>query len=88
LINTYKGKIKLETLIHAISTNPRKIFKLNQPKIAEGEIANLTIFNPKQNWVFEKKHIQSKSANTPFIGTAFIGKVIGIINNKQSYFNK
>jgi dihydroorotase len=88
LINTNKGKIKLETVINALSANPRKILKLKEAKIAEGEIANLTIFNPSQEWVFEKKHIQSKSSNTPFIGTTFTGKVIGIINKKQSYFNK
>jgi dihydroorotase len=88
LINTNKGKIKLETIINALSANPRKILKLKEAKIAEGEIANLTIFNPSQEWVFEKKHIQSKSSNTPFIGTTFTGKVIGIINKKQSYFNK
>ncbi len=88
LINTNKGKIKLETVINALSANPRKILKLKEPKIAEGEIANLTLFNPSQDWVFEKKHIQSKSSNTPFIGAAFTGRVIGIINKKQSYFTK
>lgn len=88
LINTNKGKIKLETVINTLSANPRKILKLKEPKIAEGEIANLTLFNPSKEWLFEKKHIQSKSSNTPFIGTTFTGKVIGIINKKQSYFNK
>jgi dihydroorotase len=88
LINTNKGKIKLETLVNTLTANPRKILKLKEPKIAEGEIANLTLFNPSKEWLFEKKHIQSKSSNTPFIGRTFTGKVIGIINKKQSYFNK
>lgn len=88
LINSNKGKIKLETIINALTYNPRKILKLKESKISEGELANLTIFNPGEEWTFEKKHIQSKSANTPFVGTKFTGKVIGIINNKQSHFNK
>lgn len=87
LINTNKGKIKLETIIEALTTNPRSILKLEQPKIAEGQQANITLFDPEAEWIFEKKSIQSKSANTPFIGTKFKGKVIGIINKKQSHFN-
>ena len=88
LLNSNKGKIKLTTIIDAISGNPRKILKLAELKIAEGEKANLTLFNPDTEWVFEKKHIQSKSSNTPLLGKKFTGKVVGIINNKQSYFNK
>lgn len=87
LINTNKGKIKLETIIDALTTNPRTILKLEQPKIAEGQQANITLFDPEAEWIFEKKSIRSKSANTPFIGTKFKGKVIGIINKKQSHFN-
>lgn len=87
LINTNKGKIKLETIIDALTTNPRTILKLEQPKIAEGQQANITLFDPEAEWIFEKKNIRSKSANTPFIGTKFKGKVIGIINKKQSHFN-
>lgn len=87
LINTNKGKIKLETIIEALTTNPRTILKLEQPKIAEGQQANITLFDPEAEWIFEKKSILSKSANTPFIGTKFKGKVIGIINKKQSHFN-
>lgn len=88
LINTNKGKIKLETIIEKLSNNPRKILKLKQPKIAEGELANLTIFDPELEWVFEKKNIQSKSVNSPFIGSKLTGKVIGIINKKQVHINK
>jgi dihydroorotase len=83
LINTNKGKLKLETIIQALTTNPRKILKLKQPRLAVGELANITLFDPQAEWVFEKKHIHSKSANTPFVGTKFKGKVIGVINKKQ-----
>ncbi len=88
LINTNKGKIKLEHIIETLTINPRTILKLQPAKIAEGEYANITLFDPEAEWMFEKKHIHSKSVNTPFIGTKFKGKVIGIINKKQSHFNK
>lgn len=84
LLNTHRGKTKLETLIRALTVNPRKILKLPVPKIAVGEQANLTLFDPDKEWVFTKAALQSKSANTPFIGTTFKGKVIGVINKKQA----
>lgn len=83
LINSNKNKVKLETIINALTVNPRKILKLKQPKIAKGEQANITLFDPEMEWLFTEKYIQSKSKNTPFIGTTFKGKVLGIINNKQ-----
>ena len=88
LINSNKGKIKKEAIIDAISSHPRSILKLQPLKIEEGEEANMTLFNPFVEWTFERKHIFSKSINTPFIGTKFTGKVVGIINNKQTHFNK
>jgi dihydroorotase len=83
LINTYKGKVKLETLIHALTKGPRTILKLKHPQIAVNEPACITLFDPSIEWTFHKKDIFSKSFNSPFIGTTFTGKVIGIINNKQ-----
>jgi dihydroorotase len=88
LLNSNKGKLKLENIIEALSNKPRSILKITSLKIKEGEPANLTMFNPETDWKFEKKHIYSKSANTPFIGYKFKGKVLGIINKKQLLLNK
>jgi dihydroorotase len=92
LINTNKENIKLERIIETLTINPRNILKLQQPTIEEGAQANITLFDPETEWTFEKKHIVSKSSNTPLIGTTFKGKVIGVINNKQvsitSHFSK
>jgi dihydroorotase len=88
LINSNRGKIKLETIISALTVQPRNILKLEQVSIKEDKAANITIFDPDQEWTFEKKHIRSKSANTPLTGTKFKGKVIGVINRKQIILNK
>ena len=87
IINSSKDHVKLERIIETLTTNPRTILKLQQPKIEEGEQANITLFDPETEWVLEKKNIISKSANTPLIGTKFKGKVIGVINNKQCHIN-
>lgn len=83
LVNSNKDKIKLEALIKTLTVNPRTILKLKQPKIAQGEMANITLFDPEFEWTFDKQAIKSKSRNTPFIGQTFKGKVIGIINKNQ-----
>lgn len=88
LINTHKGKIKLDTIITALTQAPRQVLKLKQPVIAKGEPACITLFDPTQEWTVEQKDIQSKSRNTPFINKTFKGRVIGIINKKQLFLNK
>lgn len=87
LANENKGKLKLEQLIEKISINPRKILNVEVPTIKENTTANITLFNPDKNWIFEKKDIKSKSQNTPFISKKLKGKVLGIVNkNKAELF--
>lgn len=73
------GKVELEKLIHSLSKTPRTILGIKNPEIKEGEKANLTLFNPDQKWTFQKSDIKSKSKNTPFVGTEFIGKVVRVV---------
>jgi dihydroorotase len=58
------------------------------PKIAEGEKANLTLFRPDEEYVFEKKNIFSKSKNNAFIDKKLKGKVIGIINKDRLFLSE
>jgi dihydroorotase len=87
IANSNKGRIKLESLIETITINPRSILKLPNIKLDVEEVANLTLFNPNEKWVFEKKHIKSKSFNSPFLNTTFTGKVIGTYNKKHLSLN-
>ena len=77
----------VDTLINQLTTNPRNIFGLPIPKIAEGEMASLTVFDPTIEYTFEQTNIKSKSANNPFVGKKLTGKVLGIINNNKTIFN-
>jgi dihydroorotase len=74
-----KGKVMLEKIIEAISNNPRKVLGLENT-IKEGAEADLTLFDPELKWTFSEDDIKSKSKNTPFIGTKFIGKALGVVN--------
>ena len=81
------GEWPLEKLIDILSVAPRKIFGLPIPEIKEGTVASLTLFNPLEEYIFERSMIQSKSANAAFIGKKLKGKVIGIINKNQLVLN-
>ncbi|MEO9020518.1 MAG: dihydroorotase [Ginsengibacter sp.] len=80
--------IPTDTFIKMQTENIRNIFHLTPPTIAEGQKANLSLFIPDEEYVFEEKNILSKSKNNAFIGKKFKGKVIGIINADRLFLNK
>lgn len=86
LNNRQANPLPLAQLIEKITDNPRRILGLPLPVIAEGAVANLTLFTPQQAWTYTSQAIRSKSRNTPFIGYEFLGKAIGIFN-KGLYCN-
>ena len=66
-------------------TNGKQRFGVARSAIKIGNQAQLTLFNPSNSYVFENKHIFSKSKNSLFIGSKLKGSVYGIIaNNKTS----
>lgn len=67
-------------------TQGREIFGLKQPKIAEGEIANLTLFIPHSTSIFTSENIHSSSKNCAFIDHPTQGEVIGTIQQNKSLF--
>ncbi len=81
-----KDKVELSKIIETISNNPRRIIGLEN-KIEEGAEADLTLFNPELKWIFASSNIKSKSKNTPFVGTSFIGKALGVINKGKLQLN-
>lgn len=64
-------------------TKGKERFGTITSKIEEGEIANITLFNPNKKYVFSKSNILSKSKNSAFIGQELKGKVYGIYANKK-----
>ena len=66
VLKTSMPEINEEKVVALLSTNPRKLLKLNAGTIKENEKACLTLFCPEADWVYEKSNIQSKSKNSPF----------------------
>jgi len=69
--------LPLEIIIEKL-TFSKSVFGIENNPIQIGQKANLTLFNPEIDYVFEEKNILSKSKNSPFIGRKLKGKVYGI----------
>lgn len=82
LTNLYHTKVlTLNDIIMKMSVNPRGILGLEPVNISEGLVANMTFFKPDKKWTYSQINSKSKSQNSPYEKTEFIGKPFGIINN-------
>ncbi|CAM1335072.1 dihydroorotase [Tenacibaculum aestuariivivum] len=79
--------LDIETIVNCLSNNPKERFGIQKTVIKENEIANLSIFNPAENYTFTEKNILSTSKNSIFLEKKLKGKVYGIFNNNQLILN-
>ncbi len=79
--------LDLETIIACLSTNPKKIFGIENTSVTINQKADLTLFNPNGKSVFTEKQILSTSKNSIFINTPIQGKTYGIYANNQTVLN-
>ncbi|MBN2366410.1 MAG: dihydroorotase [Calditrichaeota bacterium] len=77
----HKKIMDLNFLIEKFAVRPYQILNLIPPAIKKEEMANLTIFDPDQEWKVDTSRFLSKSTNTPFSGWTVKGKPFAVINN-------
>ncbi len=82
-----KNVLTLPQLVEKFSVNPRRILHLSPVRVAEGEEANLTIFDPVAQWLVAPDYFKSKSKNSPFGGRKLTGKPVGVLNNGQTFWS-
>ncbi len=69
------GHITLERAIALMTAAPSHVCGLNAGVLAEGAPADITLFDPKAEWVVRAEEFASRSKNSPFIGHTLRGKV-------------
>jgi len=79
--------IDLETLITCVTENSRKIFGVKSATIIEGEIADITLFNPTGKKVFTEDMILSTSKNSAFLNQEIEGEVYGVFAQNKLVLN-
>lgn len=70
--------MKIEDVVDLFSAGPRRILQMPEQVIQEGSVAELSFFNPDEQWVYAEKDTASASANTPFTGKSLRGKIKGV----------
>ena len=74
-----KGILDWPTLIERMSTQPARAFGLPGGTLAVGSPADVTIIDPKREWVVDPAAFLSRSSNTPFAGWELTGRAVGTI---------
>jgi dihydroorotase len=67
----------------SLLTKGKSRFRISDTTINEGEIADLTLFNPDSTYEFGITNITSRSKNSAFLGTPLKGETYGIIANDK-----
>lgn len=82
------GKISWSRLVSLFSSNPAQILgRRDLGRIEGGALADVTLIDPAQEWIFRAGESRSKSRNTPFDGWAFRGRVVATIVHGRMVFS-
>ncbi|MEM5780458.1 MAG: dihydroorotase, partial [Lawsonibacter sp.] len=69
----HTGKMDLPSIIRRMTANPADILHLPKGRMSLGVDADLTIFDPDEEWVIDPAQFVSKGRNTPFAGRTVKG---------------
>lgn len=79
--------LDLADFISCFTSKPKAIFRIENHSIQEGNLADITLFNPEIETIFTSKDILSTSKNSAFINKKLKGKVYGVFANNQLIIN-
>lgn len=70
------GILSLNDMVNRMSCLAAKIWHLPGGTLAKGSIGDVTVFDPKKQWVVDPKQFKSKGRNTPYGGHTLTGQAI------------
>ena len=79
------SKMDLIDLISFLTNRPREIMGFDCDLFSVGSSAEIVVIDPKQDWVFSREDIKSRSINSPYIGKELFGKVQFTISRSHLY---
>lgn len=88
LFGSVSTVLPIEVVIKCLTENPLKRFGIQGSHIEEGELADLTLFDPGLEYVFTEDNILSKSKNSAFLGKSLKGKAYGIYSKNELVLQK
>ena len=82
----HSGRMSLSDIILKMTLNPACILRTNGGRVALGCDADLTLFDPDEEWTIDPGQFKSKGRNTPFGGYKVKGRVkYTIVGGKVIY---
>ncbi len=82
----HKQGFSLATLIAAWTHKPAKVIGSDRGTLAVGAPADITVFDPEQEWSPDAGQTASKSKNSPFIGWKLKGRVTDVWVSGQARY--
>jgi len=71
----HSGRLELPTLVAALTIRPARAWNLDAGTLAPGAPADLTIFDPGEQWTVDPARFASRGKNTPLAGLTLRGRV-------------
>ena len=71
----HTGYMDLSDILRKMTFNPACILRIPRGRLAIGCAADLTLFDPDEEWIIDPEQFASKGRNTPFGGKKVKGKV-------------
>jgi dihydroorotase len=69
------GHLDLPAALALITHRPARVLGINGGTLSIEAPADLTLFDPDEEWTVRKDELHSKSANSPYVGRSLLGKV-------------
>ena len=74
----HSGRLSLMRMVELFTTGPARVLGIER-KLAQGHVADLTIFSTTHEWTYDVKQSPSKSRNSPFDARTFKGAPVATI---------
>jgi dihydroorotase len=71
-----QGLIDEKRLVELLSINPAQILGVAGGTLASGEVADITVIDPNEKYLFTAEGSYSKGKNSPFIGKEMQGRAV------------
>ena len=82
-------RLALPDLVAKYTVGPAKLLRLAKGTLSVGADADVTVFDPDREWVYEAGSSASRSSNTPFLGWKLKGRAVAaIVGGKKVWTEK
>lgn len=79
--------LTIERIVSLFTVGPARVLGIDRGMLGKGKRADITVFDPRVEWVYRKEDILSKSKNSPFIGRKMKGRVTTTIYKGRIVFS-